>query len=413
MPTVETIVIGAGQAGLAMSRCLTDADREHVVFERGQVAERWTSERWDSLRLLTPNWMTRLPGWSYDGPDPAGYMTAAELARRFQAYARSFSAPVEHATTVSALTAASDGGYRVSTDRGTWTAANVVIATGWCDRPHVPAFASGLDAAIHQTTPSAYRNPAQLPDGGVLVVGASATGVQLADELRRAGRDVVLAVGDHTRLPRRYRGMDIYWWLDRLGVLDKTIDAMGDRARAMSEPSLQLIGRPTNESVDLATLQAAGIRLAGRVVNASGTAVRFADDLAATTAAADARLRRVVAAIDHYVDSRGLAAEVLAPVALSPVHPAPGPERLDLRAAGITSVLWATGFRRSYPWLRLPALDRHGELRHDRGVTPLPGLYVLGQRFQHRRNSHMIDGVGRDAVYIAEHLSARLATRAA
>ena len=216
MTTTETIIIGAGQAGLAMSRCLTDRGVDHVVLDRGRVAERWRSERWDSLRLLTPNWMSRLPGWSYDGPDPDGYMTAGEVATFFERYARSSDAPIQEQSAVESLTLDGDG-YEVRATSGSWRAPSVVIATGWCDRPSIPAMARELPPAVHQVAPNSYRNPSSIPDGGVLVVGGSATGVQLAHELRTAGRDVVLAVGAHSRLPRRYRGMDIFWWLERIG----------------------------------------------------------------------------------------------------------------------------------------------------------------------------------------------------
>ena len=255
--------------------------------------------------------------------------------------------------------------------------------------------------------PSRYRNPRGLPDGGVLVVGASATGVQLADELAAAGRPVVLAVGRHSRLPRRYRGMDIFWWLERIGSLDRTIDEMADPASARREPSLQLVGRPDHADLDLATLQAVGVELAGRLVAVDGSAVRFARDLPSTVAAVDERRRRLLASIDAHIDATGLAAEVLDPVPPRPVAVGDEPEHLDLRARGITTVIWATGHRRSYPWLALPVLDAAGEIRQRRGVTPVPGLYVLGQRFQHRRSSSFIDGVGRDAIDIADHLTGR------
>ena len=255
--------------------------------------------------------------------------------------------------------------------------------------------------------PSRYRNPRGLPDGGVLVVGASATGVQLADELAAAGRPVVLAVGRHSRLPRRYRGMDIFWWLERIGSLDRTIDEMADPASARREPSLQLVGRPDHADLDLATLQAVGVELAGRLVAVDGSAVRFARDLPSTVAAVDERRRQLLASIDAHIDATGLAAEVLDPVPPRPVAVGGAPDHLDLRARGITTVIWATGHRRSYPWLALPVLDAAGEIRQRRGVTPVPGLYVLGQRFQHRRSSSFIDGVGRDAVDIADHLTGR------
>jgi putative flavoprotein involved in K+ transport len=403
---IDTIIIGAGQAGLAMSSSLTERGHEHVVLERGGVAERWRSERWDSLRLVSPNWMTRLPGWSYDGDDPDGYMTAGEVAAYLGRYARSFDAPVEAETTVEAVERVGQR-FVVTTDQSTWTANQVVVATGHCDRPFVPADAARLSGHVHQTTSSAYRNPDLLPDGGVLVVGAGASGAQIADELARSGRGVVLSVGSHTRLPRRYRGMDIWWWLERIGALDKTIDEMPDPDAARREPSVQLVGRPRGSDVDLATLRAGGVRLAGRLTGAGGRTVRFADDLAKTTARADARMRRVLAQIDAYVDANGLGTEMLSPEPIAPALAGDGPRRLDLGAVGISTVLWATGFRRHYPWLRLPVLEEAGEIRHRRGVTRVPGLYVVGLRFQHRRGSNFIDGVRHDAEFVADRFAVR------
>ncbi|HEX6786395.1 MAG TPA: NAD(P)-binding domain-containing protein, partial [Acidimicrobiales bacterium] len=364
----------------------------------------WRTERWDSLRLLSPNWMSRLPGWSYAGPDPHGFMTADEVVTYLGGYATASDAPVVEDSAVLHL-GRGDNDFVVTTTDQTWQAARVVMATGWCDQPAVPAFAAALDPAIAQVVPSHYRNPRELPDGGVLIVGASATGVQLADELAAAGRPVVLAVGRHSRLPRRYRGMDIFWWLERIGSLDRTIDEMPDPAAARREPSLQLVGRPDHADLDLATLQANGVELAGRLLAVEGTAVRFAGDLPSTVAAVDERRRQLLAAIDAHIDASGLAAEVLDPVPPLPVAAGGAPDRLDLRARGITTVIWATGHRRTYPWLALPVLDAAGEIRHRHGVTPVPGLYVLGQRFQHRRRSSFIDGVGRDAVDIADHLT--------
>jgi putative flavoprotein involved in K+ transport len=300
-----------------------------------------------------------------------------------------------------------DGGFDVVTGEDRWTARHVVIATGWCDRPAVPAMARQLEPTIEQVVPSAYRRPDSLPDGGVLVVGASATGVQIADELRRAGRTVLLAVGNHTRLPRRYRGMDIYWWLERTGSLDRTIEELPDPRCARAEPSLQLVGRPDHANLDLTTLAATGVELAGRLLAIDGRRMRFGNDLPATIAAADARLRRVLAGIDAHIDATGLGAEVLDPEPQRTLRLTGTAGSVDLRARGITSVIWATGHRRSYPWLHVPVLDAAGEIRQHRGVTPVPGLYVLGQRFQHFRNSNFIDGVGRDAAYIADCVAAQ------
>lgn len=408
MKRTETVVIGGGQAGLAMSRCLTDARVDHIVLERGRVAERWRSERWDSLRLLTPNWQSRLPGFRYDGADPDGYMSAAELAGTLARYARSFAAPVEEGTTVTAVEA-SGGGYRVLTDRGIWQSASVVIATGACDTPLVPALARRLPRGVTQVVPARYRNPGELPDGGVLVVGASATGVQLADEMHASGRPVTLAVGRHTRLPRVYRGRDVMWWLDAAGILDETADEVRDLAASRRQPSLQLAGRPDRSTLDLPALQERGVRLAGRLSCVDGSRVSFASDLVAQTTAADARLARLLQRLDIFAARTGLASEVGEREPLRPFRwPVPGPETLDLDAEGIRTVVWATGFRRRYPWLKVPVLDPHGEIRHRGGVTPLGGLYVIGLGFLRRRKSSFLDGVGRDAIELTAHLTGYL-----
>jgi putative flavoprotein involved in K+ transport len=412
MDTTDAIVIGAGQAGLAMSQCLSERSIEHVVLERGRRAERWRSERWDSLRLLTPNWMTRLPGWEYRGTDPGGFMTAAEFATHLDRYADATSAPVHEEQAVEALTFDGDT-YHLATDTSTWRARNVVLATGWCDQPAVPTVAASLSSRITQVVPRDYRNPHMLPGGGVLVVGASATGVQIAAELRESGREVVLAVGSHSRLPRRYRGMDIFWWLERIGNFDKTIDQMPDPERARREPSVQLVGRPDGRNLDLTELQRRGVRLAGRLEMADGARVTFADDLAATTAIADQRMQRVLGEIDRHIVATGLSGEVFPSDAPRPVRlQEPAPRTLDLHAAGIDTVVWATGHRRAYPWLQVPVLDARGEIAQRRGITSAPGLYVLGQRFQHHRNSNFIDGVGRDAAAVAQHLAPRIAAAA-
>ncbi|HEY7008180.1 MAG TPA: NAD(P)-binding domain-containing protein [Jatrophihabitantaceae bacterium] len=397
MNTTGTVVIGAGHAGLAVSRLLTAAGRDHVVLERGRVAQRWRAERWDSLHLLTPNWMTRLPGHPYAGPEPDAFMPACRFVDHLEHYAASFAAPVLTGTTVLAVTATAAGDYRVATDRGTWSTRSVVIATG----PHgVPRTPAGIDADV--LTAAGYRKPAQLPSGGVLIIGASSSGVQIADELNRAGRDVVLAVGRHRRLPRSYRGRDIFWWLDRAGHLARTIDTFADAARARHEPSLQLIGRnqPIDDGVDLAALQARGVRLAGRVDGMLGGRARFRDDLADSTAEADRVMHRVLDGFDARVT--GLDGT---PVARpEPVRPNPLIRELDLARAGIATVLVATGYRPHHPWLRLPITGPGGVIRQHRGVTSAPGVYVVGQRFQHRRDSGFIAGARHDARAVVHHL---------
>jgi putative flavoprotein involved in K+ transport len=406
MRQTGTIVIGGGQAGLAMSRCLTDLRIDHVVLERGRVAERWRTERWRSLRLLTPNWQTRLPGFRYAGPDPDGYMTMPEVVGFLESYALSFDAPVYSGTTVRAVEPI-DAGFVVTTDRGRWRAPTVVIATGYCDQPDVPPMAASLSPDILQLVPGSYRDPQQLPDGGVLIVGASSSGVQLADEIHASERPVTLAVGRHTRLPRRYRGRDILWWFDAMGIFSEAADQVYDLEISRRQPSLQLVGRPDHVSLDLPILQARGVRLVGRLRGVQGTRVAFTDDLVVHTVAADVRLARLLQRIEAFASAHGLdtgGAEPFVPF----FWPAEAPTSMDLRAAGITTVIWATGFRRSYPWLKVPVLDARGEIRHDGGVTPAPGLYVLGLQFLRRRNSSFIDGVGADAAAIAHDLARRL-----
>lgn len=407
MRDIDTVIIGGGQAGLAMSRCLTDRGVEHVVLERGRIGERWRSERWDSLRLLTPRWQSRLPGFRYEGPDPDGYMSRIELIDYLQRYAESFPAPVLTGVTVTSVEPVYFGGYFVHTDGDSWMAENVVIATGECDKPYVPPLARLLDPGVEQIVPTRYRNPDLLPSSGVLVVGASSTGVQLAQEIHASGRPVTLAVGRHTRLPRTYRGRDILWWFDEMGIFAERARDARNLEASRSQPSMQLVGSPTRESIDLGVLHRAGVRIVGRAAAVDGHRVLLADDLVETTAAADVKLARLRMQIDAYVRRRGLEGEVGSPEPFDPIRLPESPERLDLRAEGIGTVLWATGFRRSYPWLRVPVLDERGEIRHEEGITPSPGLYVLGLQFLRRRNSSFIDGVARDAEDLAEHLCRR------
>lgn len=410
MKRVETLIVGAGQAGLAVSRCLTDLAIDHVILEQGRVAERWRTERWDSLRLLTPNWQSRLPGYRYHGPDPDGFMTMPEVIPFLEGYARSFTAPVESGTTVQEV-AATASGFRVSTNRGMWTASTVVIATGHCDVPFVPPAASRLPAHIYQISPSAYRNPEQLPPGSVLVVGASASGIQLAEEIHRSGRPVTLAVGSHIRSPRRYRGRDVMWWLDRAGVLQETSDEVYDIGVSRAEPSLQLVGRTT--ALDLSVLRQMGISIAGRLLSADRSRVSFADDLVATTAAADVKLAALLKRIDEFAVRSGMAGS-LPDEPFIPIWPqfilAASPP-LEMRTRDLRTIVWATGFRREYPWLKVPVLDRRGEVRHHGGITPWPGLYVIGLYFLRRRNSNFIDGVGADALALAAQIDAHLMRR--
>jgi putative flavoprotein involved in K+ transport len=403
--TTDVVVIGGGQAGLAMSRCLTDRSIDHVVLERGQVANSWSTERWDSLRLLTPNWMSRLPGWTYRGDDPDGYMTAGQVAAYLDTYRRSFDATVRAGVEVTRIV--SHGGrHRVETTDGPWDTRAVVIATGACSDPHVPSLASDLPDRIAQLTPIAYRNPDQVADDGVLVVGASASGLQLADELARAGRQVTLAVGDHVRLPRTYRGMDIHWWMDAVGQLDERYDEVDDIGRARRLPSLQLVGTPERRTLGLNDVAARGVQLAGRLVGRSGDRAQFSGSFANMCTSADLKQQRLLDRFDEFATERGLDTELCPADRPEPTLVGRPPLDLDLRSVG--TVVWATGFRPRYPWLDESHLDPRGRLVHDGGVLSTPGLYVLGLPFLRRRKSSFIDGVGPDAQELCTHLAAHL-----
>jgi putative flavoprotein involved in K+ transport len=398
-----TVIIGAGQAGLALSRLLSDAGHGHVVLERGRVAERWRSERWESLTLLTPSWLNGLPG-APPPAEPDGYADRAGFIAQLEAYAAT--APVHEHTTVLRVRR-SRGGYDIRTDRGSFRAPTVVIATGDCDLPRIPAVAAAAPPDVHQLHASAYRRPSALPPGGVLVVGAGPSGQQLAAELRRAGRRVVLAVGRHARMPRRYRGRDIFAWLAATGQLTAHADDVPDLAAARRAPSFPVSGAAGGEDLGLDVLAREGVVIAGRLAGFAGRHVLFADDLGDHVRDADRRLRRVLGHIDAHLERTG---EAAAAEALPPVRLPAGPRRLDL-AEGIATVLWATGYRRSYPWLDVPVLDAAGEIAHIEGVTPSPGLYTLGLRFQRRRNSHFIGGVGDDAAQLAAALVTARAPR--
>ncbi len=409
MRAVDTVVIGAGHAGLAVSHLLGRAGRDHVVIDRGRVGESWRTQRWDSLHLLTPRWMTRLPGWRYTGPGQEGFMPVAELVTHLERYAASSAAPLELGREVRRVSTDGDG-YRIDADDASWQARHVVVATGPTGRAHVPAAVHGLSPDVHVLTSAAYRNPDQLPAGGVLVVGAAASGAQIADELARAGRRVVLAVGRHTRMPRRYRGMDVHWWLDQTGRLARTIDTVADPAVARREPSFQLSGReprdPRGVDVDLNTLQDVGVEVTGRLHAIDGHRVTFADDLAGTVRSVDAHVNRFLDVVDAYVEDHGLTTEVLPADRPAPIR-LDGPRtRLDLRAEGIGTVVLATGFQPHHPWLRVPVIGPDGHIEQVRGATPAPGLYVVGQRFQHRRDSATIDGARHDAHAVVSHLVA-------
>jgi putative flavoprotein involved in K+ transport len=402
------VVIGAGQAGMAMSHHLSARSIGHVVLDRGEVAHSWRTERWDSLRLLTPNWMSRLPGHRYDGPDSDGFMTKTEAIAFLEHYGRRIGAPIRQHVTVEQVRARAVG-FEVVSDQGTWRCDAVVAATGASSEPRLPTLAADMPDRIRQLTALQYRNPEQLGDGGVLVVGASASGAQIADELQRSGRDVTVAVGDHVRLPRLYRGRDIHWWLDLIGQLDERYDEVEDINRARRLPSLQLVGTPERRTLDLNALVATGVALVGKLMRVGGERAQCSGALANLVALADLKQERLLARIDGFASQRGLDGELSEPTRPDRTVFGAVPTELDL--GRFETVVWATGYRPTYAWLDRAAFDQRDRIAHDGGICALPGLYLLGLPFMRRRKSSFIDGVGPDAAELASHLHAYLDRR--
>lgn len=406
---IPTVVIGAGHAGLSVSKLLTERSIDHVVLERGEVANTWRKERWDSLRLLTPNWQTRLPGLEYSGDDPDGFMTMREVVDFIDGYATLTDAPLETHTVVERVRRVDDR-YIVATHGRAWDADSVVLATGGYNKAKVPAVAADLPPGIDSVSAFEYKRPDQLRVGGVLVVGASASGIQIANEIHRSGRPVTVAVGEHVRMPRTYRGKDIQWWMEGVGRLDERYDEVDDIVRARHVPSPQLVGTPDRTTLDLNSLTSQGVRLVGRLAAISDGKALFSGSLRNVCALADLKQVRLLDQIDEWAAENGVDDDV------DPTHrfsdtvvESDPPLSLDLNNGEIQTVLWATGYRPDYSWLDVPVLDRKGEIKHDGGVvTESPGLYRIGLNFLRRRKSSFIHGAEDDAIDITEHLASYL-----
>lgn len=410
--TTDVIVIGAGHAGLATSYALSRRSIEHLVLERGEIANSWRKERWDSLTLLTPNWQSRLPGYRYEGDDPDGFMSMQEVIRFIEDYAAFAAAPVKTSTTVASVSEDTNG-YEVTSNDGEWHCRAVVIASGACNVPVIPKVAEAMPANITCLTPHQYRGPAQIEPGGVLVVGASATGLQLADEIQRAGHEITIAVGEHVRMPRTYRGKDIQFWLHKAGILDERYDEVDDIVRARRLPSPQLIGSKEPKILDLNRLITNGARLVGRLMGFRDGTAQFSGSLRNVCALADLKMHRMLDAIDEWTET-------------SPDKDNYGPaerfektrvERdprltLDLKDQKIRTIIWATGFRPDYGYLKVDVLDRKGYIKHDGGVGETPGLYVIGLPVLRRRKSSFIHGTEDDVQDLTSHLAGYLSNQA-
>lgn len=395
-----------------MSRRLTERSVDHVVLERGVVANSWRTERWDSLRLLTPTWHVTLPGAGRAaGADPDGFLAVPELVAFLDDYARTIAAPVRTGVTVTRV-ASSGPGYTVTTDQRTWTCDTVVIASGGSTVAALPAAAEGVPADVTSVSTARYRSPDDVPDGGVLVVGASASGVQLADELVRTGRPVTIATGEHVRMPRTYRGRDAFWWLEQVGVLDERHDEVDDIVRARHTPSPQLVGSPNRGDLDLGTLQERGVRVVGKLGRLHDGVAQFSGGLANAVRLADLKLGRLLDRFDTWADHAG-PDDLDDPHRPAPTTVDPSPRtEIDVAREGIRTVLWATGYRPDHSWLALPVLDHKGRVKHDGGVvTGAPGVYLLGTSLLRRRRSTYIGGADQDTAELADHLMSHLADR--
>ena len=391
-----------------MSQCLREHSVDHVILERGRVANSWRTERWDSLRLLTPNWQSRLPGYRFETRDADGFMSMPEVIQFIQDYARVISAPVQEETEVTSVSATANG-FRVTTDQGEWRCQTVVLASGACNLADVPALEREVPPSIRALTSMRYRNPDSLPAGGVMVVGASATGVQIAEEIQRSGRPVTLSVGEHVRLPRTYRGRDILWWMDAAGILDQRYDEVDDIIRARNVPSPQLVGTSDRSNLDLNALTDIGVRLVGRLSTVRDGKALFSGGLRNICALADLKMNRLLNTIDEWATDNGANEDADASHRFESTRvPDAPPLEIDLYAADadgdIRSIVWATGYRPDYSWLDLPALDHKGRLRHEGGVVTVPGVYAVGLNFLRRRKSSFIHGAEDDARDLTQHL---------
>ena len=402
---VETLIIGAGQAGVAASEHLGRQGRPHLVLERARIAERWRAERWDTLVANGPAWHDRFPNRTFGETPPDGFPPAGEIASYLEAYAAQVNAPIRTGVGVSELRHA--GAYFVAeTQQGNVEAKNVIVATGPFQKPVIPPRVP-QHAGITQIHSAHYRNPAQLPAGAVLVVGAGSSGVQIADELRKSGRDVYLSVGPHDRPPRAYRTKDFCWWMGLLGMWNAEVVTPGKE-----HVTIAVSGANGGRTVDFRNLAAIGITLVGRTENYENGVLHFAPDLAENIAAGDANYLALLDAANAYAREHSLAlpeepqARELGPMPACATDPL---RRLDLVAAGVTSIVWATGYALDFSWIKLDIFEASGRPRHHRGVSEIPGLYFLGLPWLSRRASAFIWGAWHDAAYLAQHITARTA----
>lgn len=405
MELIETVIVGGGQAGLATSYWLKHEGHEHIVLERAaQPANVWRNNRWDSFTMVTPNWATKMPGVTFDGADPDGFVPRGEIVEYFTSYADRFHLPIRYDTTVTSVAPLADRRYRVETRDGAIEARNVVIATGIFQFPKTPGFAARLAPGVTQLHSDGYRNPASLPLGAVLVVGSAMSGCQIAEELYQQGRQVFLSTGATGRAPRRYRGKDVIWWLDEIGFFDLTIEQMPPGStRFDSIPHIS--GSDGGHTLNLHQFARDGVTLLGRMHYTDGATAGFAPDLNQNLAQADGFEQMLVQMIDGYIEQRELEMPIEVLPKLRDGFDQPVIERLDLEQAGITTVIWATGYGFDYSLVNLPVRDADGFPIQERGVTNHPGLYFVGMPWMPSERSGFLIGVGESARHIASSIA--------
>jgi putative flavoprotein involved in K+ transport len=403
--SVDVLVIGAGSAGLAASFHLRQAGRDHLVVDRSRIGEGWRG-RWDSFTLVTPNWMSQLPDFPYDGEDPDGFMPRDEVVAYLERYAESFSAPLRLGVEVRRL-GRDDRGFVARTSEGELRASAVIVASGAFQRPRSPAVSTLLPTYVHQLHSSEYRNPHVLPAGAVLVVGSGQSGAQIAEELHESGRRVVLCVSRAGRGPRRYRGRDTTRWLVPMGFLEQRVEDLEDPAQRFAA-NMHVSGKRGGHTINLHGFARDGIQLVGKIDGAADGKLFFADDLHVNLANADDRANMLRKGIDEFIAAAGIDAPDPDPAddyEGTDGFDQPVTRELDIRSAGIATVVWATGYRSGFDWIDIDVTDERGDPIHHRGVTSFPGLYFLGLHFLHKAKSGLLYGVGEDAQYIVRRIT--------
>jgi len=403
--SIETLIIGGGQAGLSASYALLEQGREHIILEQAtQAGEAWRN-RWDSFTFVTPNWSIRLPGMGYAGDDPDGFMAKDEIVATFERYAARFNMPIRYRVRAMAVEQGG-GGYFVTTSTGTIEARNVVVATGPFQRPKIPPFSKNIPARVLQLPSGQYRNPQALPAGEVLVVGSAQSGSQIAEELYKSGRKVYLSTSSAGRVPRRYRGQDIVWWLEQIGWFDQTPDQLPNpNARFAGNP--HTTGRDGGHTLNLHQFSRDGVTLFGHVWGAEDGNILFASDLQENLTKMDQIEVDVLKAIDTFIEKAGLVVPIESPPRLTDGYDATVITKLNLKAAGISSLIWAMGYTLDFSWIKFPIFDEHGYPKQKRGVTEYQGLYFLGLNWMYKRKSAILLGIAEDAAYIASQIALR------